>query len=266
MLNNKIFIFFIYIKAYHSGDYLTAKKIVVPQLSLKKFYKICAFRNTTPESINLSEKTFNYYIKFRNQLFGNHIKAETFDIFIDILRKKILSEIISNEELAHLENKPLNPNILKRTIESLGKEISNTSSKRLLSLLIKINLLDQVNVIKNLSYKNHFERDKELLYYYILRRKDFLKVKALKEKFKDHPRKHKINEYLLDLWMEEKIKLDKLDVPIIVAKENGIENIQINKVKDLNSIELYRIRESGELRARIVIQDDYKIYPINQRG
>ena len=74
------------------------KRIIIPNINLKKFYKISAFQDVSHNSINLKEKSFNRYLKFRNHLFNGIVKAESYSIFIDKLRKSILSKIISKED------------------------------------------------------------------------------------------------------------------------------------------------------------------------
>ena len=241
-------------------------RIVIPNINLKKFYKICAFQEVSHSSVNLKEKSFRRYLKFRNHLFNGIVKAESYSIFIDKLRKSILSKIISNEDLNLLTDKPLNPTTIRTFFQTKGSEISKSSSKALLSLLIKVYLLDQMIIIKNISVDNEVDQDKDLIYYYILRRRDFISVKELKHKFSDYPRKHKINDHLLELWIDGRIEIDGIDVPKEVIKDYNFENLTPDLVKDYKSIELYRIRETGELTARIVIQNNYKLYPLVERG
>jgi len=69
---------------------LKNKKLIVPNINLKKFYRICAFQKTSLETVDLKEKSFRKYIKFRAHLFGGYIKAESYSIFIDEIRKAIL--------------------------------------------------------------------------------------------------------------------------------------------------------------------------------
>ena len=126
------------------------KRIIIPNINLKKFYKISAFQDVSHNSINLKEKSFNRYLKFRNHLFNGIVKAESYSIFIDKLRKGILSKIISKEDLNLLVNKPLNPTTVRTLFQEKGREISKSSSKALLSLLIKAYLLDQISIIKNI--------------------------------------------------------------------------------------------------------------------
>ncbi len=134
------------------------KKIIIPSLDLKKFYKICAFKDATNMQVDLSEKAFKTYASFKNRIFENQVKAETYAIFIDLLRETILSKIISKQDLTNFDNKPINPTTVKNILKLQGKELSNASSKSLLSLLIKLNILDQVNITKNLSEKTETER------------------------------------------------------------------------------------------------------------
>ena len=239
-------------------------KFIIPNVNLTKFYRICAFRDASPKSINLKEKTFRRYLKLRNYLFGGQIKAESYSIFIDELRKSILSKIISKEELVQFVNKPLNPTTIKTFFEEKEQEISNSSIKALLSLLIKVYLLDQINVIKNINVDNEIEQDKEIIYYYLLRRRNFISVKELKNKFRNYPRKHKINDYLIELWIEEKIDIIGLDIPKKICKNHDFKNLPLEQIKDFKSVERFRVRETGELRARIMLQDNYKLYPLNK--
>lgn len=155
------------------------KKLIVPNINLKKFYRICAFQKTSFETVDLKEKSFRSYLKFRDHLFGGYIKAESYSIFIDEIRKAILSKIISKDNLIQLVNKPLNPITIKTFFKEKNREISNSSAKALLSLLIKVYLLDQVNVIKNISVDGEIDQDKELIYYYLLRRRDFISIKTM---------------------------------------------------------------------------------------
>jgi len=247
------------------GILLNNKRVIIPNIDLKKFYRICAFQNITPESIGIKEKSFARYIRLREKFFGGTIKAEAYSIFIDKLRETILLKLISKEDLEKLNNKPLNPITIKKIIKENRQEISNTSAKALLSLLIKVNLLDQVNIIKIVNLNKESERDKELIYYYLLRRRDFISVKKLKEKFWDYPRKHKINDYLLELWVEDKINIKGLDVPKEICVDYNFNNLAPENFKEYESIETFRIRETGELRARILVNDDYKLYPLDWR-
>ena len=240
------------------------KKFIIPNINLKKFYRICAFQKTSHETVDLKEKSFRRYLKFREYLFGGYIKAESYSIFIDEIRKAILSKIISEDSLNQLANKPLNPITIKNLFIEKNREISNSSAKALLSLLIRVYLLDQVNIIKNISVDGENDQDKELIYYYLLRRRNFISVKELKNKFSDYPRKHKINNYLLELWIDGKVDIGGLDIPKEICKDYNFENISPEQVKDYESIELFRIRETGELKARILIQDDFKLYPLDK--
>ena len=240
------------------------KKLIVPNISLEKFYRVCAFQKTSLETVELKEKSFRRYLKFRNYLFEGYIKAESYSIFIDEIRKAILSKIISEDNLYQLANKPLNPITIKMFFREKNREISNSSAKALLSLLIKVYLLDQVNIIKNISVDGENDQDKELIYNYLLRRRDFISVKELKNKFSDYPRKHKINNYLLELWIEGKVDIVGLDIPKEICSDYNFENILPEQVKDYQSIEVFRVRETGELKARISIQDDFKLYPLDK--
>ena len=239
-------------------------KVIIPNVNLKKFYRICAFRDTSPKSINLKEKTFRSYLKLRNYLFGGHIKAESYSIFIDELRKSILSKIISKEELAQFVNKPLNFTTIRIFFEKKEQEISNASIKALLSLLIKVYLLDQINIIKNINIDNEIEQDKEIIYYYLSRRRNFVSVKELKNKFRNYPRKHRITDYLIELWVEEKIDIIGLDIPKKICETHDFKNLPIAQVKDFKSIEKFRDRGTGELKARIILQENYKLYSLNK--
>lgn len=241
------------------------KKIVIPNVNLKKFYRVCAFKEVSHKSLNLKEKYFRSYLKLRNYLFGGFIKAESYSIFIDELRKSILLKIISKESLNQLVNKPLNPTTIKKFFEEKEREISNSSAKALLSLLIKVYLIDHINVIKTISVDKEIDQDKAIIYYYLLKRRDFISVKELKDKFSDYPRKHKINNYLLELWIEGRIDIGSLDVPKEICSNYNFKDLNPELVKDYESIEMYRIRETGELKAGIIIQDNYKLYPLDKR-
>jgi len=247
------------------GMSLKDKKIIIPNVNLKKFYPICVFKKVSYESIKLKEKTFRKYLKLKEILFKDYVKAESYSIFINKLRKAILLKIISKEDLNQLANRPLNPTTIKKFFEEKRQKISNSSAKALLSLLIKVYLLDQINIIKNISVDKEVDQDKELISNYLLRRRDFISVKELKNKFADYPRKHKINDYLLELWIEGIIDIGGLDVPKEICSNYNFKNLPPELVKDYKSIEMFRIRETGELRAGIIIQDNYKLYPLDKR-
>ena len=230
-------------------------------MNLKKFYKLCAFQNVSSKDIKLNQKTIAAYLKFRDYLFGGSIKAESYSIFIDELRKRILSKIISKEELSRLDNKPLSPMIIKKSFEEKKQQISFSSVKNLLSLLMKVYLLDQITTMKNISITDEETQDKELIYYYLLRNKDFISVKKVKEKFRDYQRRHRINDYLVELWIDNKIDIKGLDIPKKLCRDNDYKNLPLDKAKVYKSIETFRVRETGELRARISLSDNYKLYP-----
>ncbi len=241
------------------------RKIVIPSINLQKFYKVCAFQKVSPSSIGLAENSFKSYIKLRVYLFGKLVKAESFNIFIEVLRNSILSKIITKSELIQLTNRPLNSSTIKMYFESRGDYISNSSAKALLSLMLKVYLIDQLNIIKYVKTEEEGERDKELILYYILRRRTFISVRELKNKFSNYPRRHKINDYLLELWVDEYLVIGGLDVPRLLCKNYNFKNLNPEQVKEYKSIEMIRIRETGELKARVVIEDNYKLYPLDKR-
>ncbi|KKN54099.1 hypothetical protein LCGC14_0595930 [marine sediment metagenome] len=244
--------------------YLKGRRIIVPNINLKKFYRICAFRNISFKSVDLNEITFKKYLTFKNQLFGGYIKAESYSIFVEKLRKSILLKLISKEELTQLVNKPLNPTSIHVLFKKSNKQISNSSVKALLSLLMKVYLLDHVKIIKFLSFDEEERQDRSLIYYYLSRRRDFISVKRLKDKFWDHPRKHRINDYLLGLWLENKIDIGGLDVPRKTCNDFGFTDIPPDQVDKFKSVETYRVRETGELKARVLLSDNNKLYPLNK--
>ena len=151
--------------------------------------------------------------------------------------------------------------VIKKLFEKKNKEISNSSVKALLSLLMKVYLLDQITIIKNISISEEETQDKELIYYYLLRNRDFISVKKVKEKFRDYQRTHRINDYLIELWMVDKLDIKGLDVPKSLCHDHDYKNLPPDKVKGYKSIETFRVRETGELRARISLSDNYKLYP-----
>lgn len=242
------------------------KKIIIPSINIERFYRICAFRDTSAKSIGLKEKSLKQYTKFRDYIFGDIIKAQSYSIFIDKLRDAFLSKIISHQELMELNTKPFNPMTIKQFFDNNNIQISNTSAKNLLSLLTKVHLVDQINIIKNVAIKEESEQDKQLLYYFLLRNNNFISIRTLKKKFKDHARKHKINDYILELWRDGKLDISKVDVPREICIKYGIKDIPPEHVKDFTSIETYRVRESGVLKARIMLQDNYKLFPLYLEG
>jgi len=157
------------------------EKIIILNVNIKKFYRICAFRDISTESIGLKQNSLKQYKNFRDYLFGGIIKAQSFSIFIDELKNAILSKIISYEELTQLGKKPFNPMTIKRFFEGKRIQISKSFAKSFLSLLFKIHLIDQLNIIKLVDIHEEIEQDKELLYYYLLRSKDFVSIKTLKD-------------------------------------------------------------------------------------
>ena len=236
-------------------------KLIIPNVNLKKFYKLCAFQNISSKNVRLSEKTVKSYLKFRDFLFGGHIKAESHAIFIDKLRKHILSKIISKDNLSQLDNKPLTPMIIKKVLESKKHQISLSSVKNLLTLLMKVYLIDQIPIIKIITMAEEDTQDKELIYNYLLRSKDFMNVEKVKKNFKDSPRAHRINDYLIELWIDDKVDINGIDIPKKLCHEHDYKSLPPDEVKEYKSIETYRVRETGELRARIALFDNYKLYP-----
>jgi len=222
---------------------------------------LCAFQNVSAKDVRLNEKTVKSYLKFRDFLFGGHIKAESNAIFLDRLRKRILSKIISKEDLSQLNNKPLTPMVIKKLLESKKHQVSLSSIKNLLSLLMKVYLIDQIPIIKTITMADEDAQDKELIYNYLLRSKDFMNVKNVKKKFKDSQRAHLINDYLIELWIDDKIDINGVDIPKEFCQEHDYKSLPPDEVKKYKSIENYRVRETGELRARIALFDNYKLYP-----
>ena len=222
---------------------------------------MCAFQNVSAKDVRLNEKTVKSYLKFRDFLFGGHIKAESNAIFLDRLRKRILSKIISKEDLSQLNNKPLTPMVIKKLLESKKHQVSLSSIKNLLSLLMKVYLIDQIPIIKTITMADEDAQDKELIYNYLLRSKDFMNVKNVKKKFKDSQRAHLINDYLIELWIDDKIDINGVDIPKEFCQEHDYKSLPPDEVKKYKSIENYRVRETGELRARIALFDNYKLYP-----
>lgn len=245
---------------------MVMEKIVVPYVNLKKLFKLTAFPNASSEDVNLSQSTFASYIRFRDRLFDGNIEAKSFPIFFTKLREAIFSRIISEKTVKKIINKPINPSTIKNQIKKEGRKISDASSKAFLSLLRKLHILDQVNIIKKVKGETDSERDKEHIIYYLLRRKTFLTVKEVKKKFETLPRKHRINEYLLDLWLHEKVDIDGIDVPREICREYGYDEMPPSEVKDFEAIETFRKRETGELKARVILQDHFKLYPLNTEG
>ncbi|MEJ2279876.1 MAG: hypothetical protein P8Y70_19340 [Candidatus Lokiarchaeota archaeon] len=211
--------------------------------------------------VRLNEKTFKSYLKFREFLFGGFVKAESYAIFIDKIREKIFSEILSKENLSHLDNKPLNPIILKELLERNNRQISLTSTKNLLTLLMKVSLIDQIPIIKIITISNEDAQNKQLIYNYLLRSKNTLNVKKVKKNFKDSPQVHRINDYLIELWIENKIDISGIDIPREILNDKSYKDLPPKQIKEYKSIETYRIRETGELKARITLSDNYKLFP-----
>ncbi len=236
-------------------------KFVIPNVDLKKFYKLCAFQNILAKDVRLNEKTIKSYKKFRDYLFGGSIKAESYAIFIEKLRKRILSKIISEEDLSQLDNRPFTPLIIKNLLERKKHQISLSSVKNLLSLLMKVHLLDQIPIIKIINITDEEAQDKELIYHYLLRSKDFLSVKKVKKYFRESQRAHRINDYLIELWIDDKIDIKGIDIPKGFCSNCDYKDLSPEEVKEYKSVETFRVRETGKLRARIALFDNYKLYP-----
>ena len=117
---------------------MSNKRIIIPNISIEKFYRISAFRDTSAKSIGLKERSFKQYTKFRDSLFEGVIKAQSYSIFMDKLRDAILSKIISYKELNRLDTMPFNPMTIRQFFEDKKIQISNTSAKSLLTLLKKV--------------------------------------------------------------------------------------------------------------------------------
>ncbi|MFX1481273.1 MAG: hypothetical protein ACFFCI_24600, partial [Promethearchaeota archaeon] len=98
-------------------------------------------------------------------------------------------------------------------------------------------------------------------YYYLLRSKDFMSVKKVKKSFRNSQRAHRINNYLIELWVDGKIDIKGIDIPREFCNEYEYTNLPPDKVKGYKSIETYRVRETGELRASIALSDNYKLFP-----
>lgn len=69
---------------------------------------------------------------------------------------------------------------------------------------------------------------------------------------------------MLDLWIEGKIDINGLDVPKEICRDYNFKNISPELVENFSSVETFRVRETGELKARIILQDDYKLYPLDK--
>ncbi len=236
-------------------------KFIIPIVDLKKFYKLCAFQNVLSKDIKLNEKTVKSYLKFRDFLFGGLVKAESYAFFIDKLRNCILLKVISKEDLSQLDNKPLNPMMIMKLFENKKHIISLSSAKNLLSLLLKVSLIDQIPIIKIITMVEENAQDKELIYNYLLRNKEFVNIKKVKKNFKDSPRAHLINDYLIELWIDDKVEIKGVDIPKEFCQDRNYKNLPPDEVNGYKSIETYRVRETGELRARITLYDNYKLYP-----
>jgi len=222
---------------------------------------LCAFQNVSSKDIRLNEKTIKSYLKFRDFLFGGPIKAESYAIFFDKLRKRILLKVISKEDLSQLDNKPLTPMVIKKSLESNKHQVSLSSVKNLLSLLMKVYLIDQIPIIKTITIAEEDTQDKELIYNYLLRSKEFINIKKVKKNFKDSQRAHLINDYLIELWIDDKVDIKGVDIPKKLCYDHDYKSLPPDEVKEYKSIETYRVRETGELRARIALSDNYKLYP-----
>jgi len=151
--------------------------------------------------------------------------------------------------------------VIKKSLESNKHQVSLSSVKNLQSLLIKVNLIDQIPIIKIITIAEEDTQDKELIYNYLLRSKDFMSVKQVKKSFKDSQRAHRINDYLIELWIDDKVEINGVDVPKKLCLVHDYKSLPPDEVKEYKSIETYRIRETGELRARIALSDNYKLYP-----
>ncbi len=69
---------------------------------------------------------------------------------------------------------------------------------------------------------------------------------------------------MLELWIEGNVDIVGLDIPKEICSDYNFENIPPEQVKNYESIEVFRVRETGELKARILIQDDFKLYPLDK--
>lgn len=237
-------------------------QLTIPVINIEKFFKVCAFRNTTPKDIGVKKTKFNQYLKFKVFLFGDFIKAESIAIFYDVLTNAIFSKIISERNLDRCKDLPFNYDIFTEFMNKIHKKISRTSCKNLLTLLQKLNLIEKIPVIKKIAGKSENERDINQILYAIWKSTNTLTVKSLNSKFKNHPRFHKINDYILDLWVKNKINIKKIDVPREICQKYGIKDIPSDLVKKYKSVEIYRKRETGESKARLILKNSFKIYPL----
>ncbi len=238
---------------------LQNERIVIPYLDLKKLYRLSKVPHTTYQDLNISKKTFMKYIRFRDIIFGGIIKAESFTDFISRLREEIKTKFLSNKDLQNLKNNIYNPKIIKDLIEKKGRKISYSSSKALLSLLKKIYLIDRISVINFINNDTEDERNKNIILNYIMRITRHLSVKEIKIKFWNHPRKNKINDYLLELWLEKKIDIIGLDLTRDICQQYGFNEIPPDYLDQFESLERYRIRETGELKAKVIMKNNYRI-------
>ncbi|MHA1756243.1 MAG: hypothetical protein ACTSVV_05695 [Promethearchaeota archaeon] len=209
----------------------------------------------------MSEKTKKSYLKFRDFLFGGVVKAESYTIFIDLLKEKIISKIIPEQLILQLNNKPINPTIFYEILKKHDYDISLTSSKNLQSLLLKLSFLDQFTILKTVVSKNESDQAKELIHNYILRSKNIISVKQIKNKFKDLHDAYRINDYLIELWLDDRITINGIDIPREHLVDKNYKDLSPEFVKKYKSIETYRVRQTGKLRAKIMLNDNYKVFP-----
>ncbi len=228
-------------------------RIYVPRINLKKFYLVSTMRDESKinKRIKMSRKVLASYIRFRNFLFNGSIDASDFETFISLLKEKIVEKIIPVEVLKDLSenNLPANPITLKQALASFGYDLSQSSAKSLFSLLKKLNL---VSIIPTF-YKVNNQAD--LIYSYLLR-KGASTIKEIKDKFSNASW---IYDALLELWSNDRVEIEGLDVPKEVYKKYGKSGIPLDLVNGSTSINIYLDRKTGEKKAEIILNPRSKV-------
>ena len=63
------------------------------------------------------------------------------------------------------------------------------------------------------------------------------------------------------MWIDDKVDINGVDIPRKICHDQDYKSLPPDEVKKYKSIETYRVRETGELRARVALSDNYKLYP-----
>ena len=229
------------------------ERIIVPLINLRKFYLVSTSKDASKirARIDISDRTLRIYIKFRDFLFNGPVDVSDFDDFIVLLREKIFEKVIPKHLLEELSNNkiPFNCLTLKNILKKNGKEISVSSAKALLSLLKKLNIVFPMVIFHLIS------TNVELVYSFILQR-GITTVNEIKSYFSDAPW---VIDALLDLWSQEKIDIENLDVPKEIYKKYGRYDIPPEEVRGLKSINIYFDRRTGKKKAEIILSPKSKV-------